>query len=110
MASVNNFPPFELFATSGNFMPMALRFHIDPRDVPPEKAARRLGTTLGYFEIILPKLIARGFPIADPDTGNYDLAAIERWCDARHPHLFDTAIGAQGGSTVALDRIRAQQK
>jgi hypothetical protein len=88
-----------------------MRFHVDPRDVPAEKAARRLGTTLDHFEAILPNLVARGFPRADPDTGHYDLAAIERWCDARHPHLFSAAaIGAQGGSTIALDRIRALQK
>jgi hypothetical protein len=84
-----------------------MRFHVASRDVPPQHAARRLGMTLDRFEAILPSLIERGFPRADPDTGNYDLAAIERWCDARHPHLFAATIGAQGGSTVALDRIAA---
>ena len=93
-----------------SLVPMSLRIRIDPRDIPPEKAARRLGMTLDQFEATLSKLIARGFPVADPDTGNYDLAAIERWCDARHPHLFAVTIGAQGGATVALDRIRALQK
>ena len=64
---------------------------------------------LDQFEAILSKLTAR-LPCRRPDTGNYDLAAIERWCDARHPHLFAANISAQGGSTVALDRIRASQK
>jgi hypothetical protein len=89
---------------------VALRIRTDPRDVPPQQAARRLGMTPDQFDAKLSNLIARGFPHPDPDTGNFDLAAIERWCDARHPHLFAVAIGAQGGSTVALDRIRALQK
>jgi hypothetical protein len=89
-----------------------MRFRIDPRDVPPEKAARRLGMSLEVFEKALPNLIGRGFPQADPDSGNFDLAAIDRWCDSRHPHLFIASgmIGAQGGATVALDRIAARRK
>src|SRR5262245_54316679 len=75
-----------------NFSPsMALKFRIEPRDVPPEQAARRLGKTLAEFQAMLGNLLARGFPAADPDTGNYDLHAIDRWCDARHIHLFGGA-------------------
>ena len=49
---------------------------------------------------------ARGFPAADPDTGNYDLAAIDRWCDARYPHLFNGAVtGPRNASEVAKQRI-----
>jgi hypothetical protein len=61
----------------------------------------------------LPNLLARGFPAADPDTGNFDLEAIDRWCDARHPHLFgasDAEIGARDASTVAADRIAAMRR
>jgi hypothetical protein len=63
---------------------MAMRFRIEARDVPPEMVARRLGKTLAEFEAVLGKLIARGFPAADPDTGNFDLHAIDRWCDREH--------------------------
>ena len=61
----------------------ALRFRIDPRDVPADKAARVLGPTIAAFSAALPRLQNRGFPAADPDTGNYDLKAIEAWIDRR---------------------------
>src|SRR5262245_34664930 len=88
-------------------MERLMRFHVSPRDVPPQIAARRLGTTLLAFNAALPKLLARGFPKPDPDTGNFDLAAIERWCDERHPHLFagGTLPSAADASAVAHDRI-----
>lgn len=63
---------------------MTIRFQVDPRDVPPDKAARRLGLTLERFLALLPRLLSRGFPPSDPDTGNYDLDAIDRWRAARH--------------------------
>ena len=61
----------------------ALRFRIDPRNVPADKAARVLGPTIAAFSAALPRLQNRGFPAADPDTGNYDLKAIEAWMDRR---------------------------
>jgi hypothetical protein len=75
-----------------------MRFRVDPRDVPPDAAA-------------LPNLVARGFPKADPDTGNHDLDAIDRWCDARHPHLFGGAapIEARKASAVVKDRLAAMK-
>ena len=84
-----------------------MRFKILPRDVPREIAARRLGKSITEFDQALPNLLARGFPVADPDTGNFDLVAIDRWCDARHPHLFGggEAIRARDASTVVQDRI-----
>ena len=82
-----------------------MRFHVEPRDVPPEIAARRLGKTLAEFSAALPHLLARGFPKADPDTGNFDLEAINRWCDARHPHLFGSSMQAFDAGQVAKDRI-----
>ena len=60
-----------------------IRFRIDPRDVPPAKAARRLHLTLSEFERALPELRRRGFPQPDETTGNYDLAAIDDWMDCR---------------------------
>jgi hypothetical protein len=86
-----------------------VRFRVDPRDVPPAIAARRLGLEPAQFAAALPALLARGFPAADPTTGNFDLDAINRWCDARHAHLFGAAavIGPRDASTVAKDRIAA---
>jgi hypothetical protein len=85
-----------------------MRFRVEPRDVPPEYAARRLG--LNYpeeFETKLPNLIARGFPRPDVDTGNFDLDAIDRWRMARHSHLFggESIMQARDASSVAKDRI-----
>ena len=37
---------------------------------------------------ILPRLVKRGFPPADPDTGMFDLEAIDEWRRARNPQLF----------------------
>jgi hypothetical protein len=89
-----------------------MRFRVEPRDVPPEMAARRLGKTLAEFNAVLPNLLARGFPACDPDTGNFDSDAINRWCDARHPHLFGTgaSMHARDASTVARERIAAMRK
>jgi predicted RecA/RadA family phage recombinase len=61
---------------------------------------------------VLPNLIARGFPRPDPDTGNFDLHAIDRWCDTRHAHLFGgspATLGARDASTVASERIAAMR-
>jgi hypothetical protein len=84
-----------------------MRFRIEPRDVPQEVAARRLGKTLAEFNAAMPDLVARGFPQADPTTGNFDLAAIDRWCDARHPHLFGgaAAMQARDAKDVVQDRL-----
>jgi hypothetical protein len=84
-----------------------MRFHVSPRDVPAQVAARRLGTSLCEFNAILPRLLARGFPRPDPDTGNFDLTAIELWCNDRHPHLFNEGRGpvALRARNVAQERI-----
>jgi hypothetical protein len=68
--------------------PSKVRFRVDPGDVPPEKAARRLHLTLEKFNEILPRLLARGFPGPDPDTGYYALEAIDQWRKLRTPVLF----------------------
>jgi len=57
----------------------SIRFRVEPGDVPPEKAARRLHLTLAEFTRLLPDLRRRGFPDADPTTGMYDLEAIDEW-------------------------------
>ena len=88
-----------------------MRFRIEPRDIPPEVAARRLGKTFAEFKAALPDPVSRGFPQPDPTTGNFDLAAIDRWCDARHPHLFGgaTPMQARDATTVAKERIAAMR-
>ena len=63
--------------------PSPIRFAVDPRDVPPAKAARRLHLSAAELEKFLPRLMARGFPSPDPDTGHYDLKKIEEWMDNR---------------------------
>jgi hypothetical protein len=61
-----------------------IRFQVDPRDVPAEKAARRLSLSEAAFKQALPELLERGFPAPDPTTGHYDLKAIDKWMDSRH--------------------------
>jgi hypothetical protein len=61
----------------------AIRFAVEPRDVPAKKAARRLHLTEAEFGAKLDELIARGFPRPDPTTGHYDLVKIDRWMDDR---------------------------
>jgi hypothetical protein len=63
------------------------------------------------FAVALPNLIARGFPKPDPDTGNFDLDAIDAWRRARHAHLFNpvTTFAARDASQVVEDRIAAMR-
>jgi hypothetical protein len=63
--------------------PSPIRFKIEPRDVPPSKAARRLHLSLEDFRLKLPELRKRGFPSPDPTTGNYYLPAIDQWMASR---------------------------
>lgn len=80
-----------------------MRFRVEPLDVPPSVAARRLGLTPAEFEYRLPRLLSRGFPPADPDTGTYDLEAIDRWRHRRHPHLFPDQAATLTAPPVARD-------
>ena len=76
--------------------------------MPREAVARRLGVPEAKFEACYPNLLARGFPPPDPDTGNFDLHAVDRWMDARNPHLFGSSAAmmqARDASTVARERI-----
>lgn len=83
----------------------AVRFRVDPRGVPAEKAARRLGITAAHFAEVLPSLHRRHFPRADPDTGNYDLKAIDAWLDAAAGLVTEpSASDAEAGFD---DRLRA---
>jgi hypothetical protein len=60
-----------------------IRYRVEPRDVPPVRAARRLHLTLFEFEQKKEELFRRGFPRADPTTGMFDLVAIDAWMDQR---------------------------
>src|SRR5262245_25669522 len=61
-----------------------IRFSVNPRDVPAQKAARRLHLTEAEFEAVKEELFARNFPRPDPTTGMYDLDAIDAWMTSRH--------------------------
>ena len=62
---------------------MGMRFHVQPRCVPPAVAARRIGVTETRFVEVADQLRRQGFPAADAITGNYDLVAIDAWLDRR---------------------------
>lgn len=102
-------PPNRLAAPS-------IRFRIEPADVPPEKAARRLHLTLPEFQDRLPQLLVRGFPPPDPTTGNFDLEAIDRWRRLRHPRLFPELTQPPAVDDVEerrqgmVERFRAAEK
>jgi hypothetical protein len=64
---------------------------IETGDITPLEAARLMGQTLAQFEYCLPSLLDRGFPPADPTTGNYALDAITVWRQARFKRLFPAA-------------------
>jgi hypothetical protein len=88
-----------------------MRFRVQPGDVPPHAAARRLGLTCAEFDDVLPRLLARGFPQKDPDTGNYDLDAIDQWRKRRYPQLFTltttpTALDANDVVSKRIARLR----
>lgn len=86
---------------------MPARTHVQPGDVHPGAAARRMGMTITEFEAVLPRLVARGFPAADRDTGMYDLDAIDAWRRKRNPQLFGLTgdVGLRNAKDVVSDRL-----
>lgn len=82
-----------------------VRHKIEPRDVPPCKAARRLHLTLDDFREKLPELKSRGFPDPDPTTGNYFLADIDCWMENRTKRLSTGATVADDDPEEAKRRI-----
>ena len=80
-----------------------IRFPVKPRDVPPVKAARRLHLSLDEFRAKLPELLKRGFPAADPTTGNYYLPAIDQWMASRFELTANPA--SQNDSSLINERI-----
>lgn len=63
--------------------PNQIRFAVEPRLVPPQKAARRLHLTEAEFQAKLGALLRAGMPAACQVTGHYDLKAIDNWLDSR---------------------------
>jgi hypothetical protein len=60
---------------------LTVRFSVEPRLVPPQKAARRLSLSLSAFSFRLPDLQQTGFPKPCPVLGHYDIHAIDAWID-----------------------------
>jgi len=88
---------------------MTMRYKLPPGgDCPPEAAARRIWLTLERFREKLPDLLERGFPRADPTTGNFDIDAIDAWRRRRFPHLFQENLTPAVTARNANDVIRAK--
>lgn len=83
-----------------------LRFAIEPRMVPPAKAARRIGLTLAEFQARAAELEAAGFPVADPLTGCIALESIDIWIDRRAG--LKRGDGAVSEPSAIMDRIGRQ--
>jgi hypothetical protein len=64
---------------------------IETGDITPAEAAEQMRLSPAAFAQCLPSLLDRGFPPADPTTGNYALDAIGVWRQARYPRLFPAA-------------------
>lgn len=58
-----------------------LRFPLDPRMIPPEKVARRIGVSPAVFAEKRAELERDGFPKPYSVLGNYSLDAVDRWID-----------------------------
>jgi hypothetical protein len=88
-----------------------MRFRVEPRDVPADVAARRLGLTRVRFDEVRDQLFAKGFPRPDDITGNYDLDAIDEWRKRRNPHLFGIApvAVAVDASSVVASRLKQRK-
>jgi hypothetical protein len=83
-----------------------MRFRVEPKDVSEEAAARRLGLSLEQFWEKLPALLQRGFPAADPTTGNYCLEAVDEWRMRRFPQLFPRPVNDRPKSDRETARAR----
>ena len=90
-------------------MSRSMRFSVEPRDVPPDKAARRLGLPLERFTELLPQLLRRGFPPSDPDTGNFDLDAIDAWRSARHRKFLQSVQPQEQSGGLVAARLEAMR-
>lgn len=85
-----------------NPTPSQVRFVVNPRLVPANKAARRLHLTYAEFQAKRASLYRAGFPRACDITGHYDLVAIDAWLDSRSSGL------APGDVAAARAEMRAR--
>ncbi len=81
-----------------------VRFTVEPRLVPPVKAARRLHLTLSDFNAKREALYRDGFPRSCTVTGHYDLVAIDVWLDQRS-HLGQQGSDPRAEQDFMLARI-----
>lgn len=79
-----------------------VRYTVEPRLIPPKKAARRLHLTYNGFIAALPALRREGFPAACNVTGHYDLKAIDAWLDMR------SGLASGALREAEVDRLFAQ--
>jgi len=87
--------------------PLSIRFAVDPRDIPSFKVARRLGLSEAEFNQVKDRLFARHFPRPDPDTGLYDLKAVDYWMDKRSGLAeVESAHDSSVGFNERLERLR----
>jgi hypothetical protein len=78
--------------------------------VPPSKAARSLHLTVAEFTELRPRVEQRGFPLPDPDTGMYDMKAIDMWMDRRSGLAGLTGgLIAHDASAVVAERLRSMR-
>lgn len=83
----------------------------DTGDVPAGKVAARMGfDDVRSFEAALPRLRARGFPAADPDTGRYCIEAVDRWRRRRHLDLFPELTAASEARDASVARARIAER
>lgn len=87
--------------------PAKIRHKVVPRDGTMTAAARKLNLTLEQFREVLPALYKRGFPKPDLTTFMFDLVAIDKWQDLRHPQVFTSQISgtAVDARTVVEERL-----
>lgn len=81
-----------------------IRFAVEPRLIPPTKAARRLHLTLSEFEAKREALCRSGFPSPCDITGNFDLRAIDAWQDQRSGFV-SPAVTASNAADVFAARL-----
>jgi hypothetical protein len=89
--------PFHLHQAS------QVRIKLEPRLVPPEKIARRLGVTPSAFRELVADLESVGFPKPLPVVGNYSIEAVDRWIDERAGIIDDES--PQGAEAAMLRAI-----
>jgi hypothetical protein len=66
-----------------------IRFRVDPGDIPPEKAARRLHLTIERFKELLPRLLDR------TQLTKSSVSRLHRRCALRQSSTSTTVVASQ---------------